>query len=99
MNDRAGLLVGPALSHLRSVRYCIGVAKKRSKPAKRRVQSPEESPDLIRRVALHVAECLECQRLLLRSLELHAQGKHREAKAAEAKARALMRRMTVLEYE
>lgn len=63
------------------------------------MQSPEESPDLIRRVALHVAASLECQRLLLRSLEVQQAGKLKQAKAAEAKARACMRRMMVLEAE
>jgi hypothetical protein len=78
----------------------MATTRRAGKPAKRERShrlKPGDDPDVIRRVAMHVALALECKRWLDRSIELNYHGKVREAAAATAKARVYMDQMREIE--
>src|SRR5487761_18719 len=61
--------------------YCMGMAKKNHSGHPRQTYAimPEESPEGVHRVALHVGAIVECQEWMRHSLELKRQGKLRAA--------------------
>lgn len=56
--------------------YCMGVARNRAKRTRRtKAMEPDESPQTVHRVALHVGAMIECQKWIQHSLQLKRQGK------------------------
>jgi hypothetical protein len=69
----------------------MGMASNRpSHPRRKKTMDPEESPEVVHRVALHVGAMVECQKWMKRSLELKHQGDLKASEAAATKARKFL---------